>query len=153
MERAGSLVGAGVDHSNTENGDFWTDMTKSVVRAYLLASARADLPISRVIRWAGAPTDPEPVTLLQQHGQHEWARELSEQAKADPKQRGSVWAGVVRGRSTASRTQSCGQRSTVCHRRGSNRPRSWREGTRSESSAQRRFRKHSLRWWQRSSRT
>ena len=96
MERSGSLVGAGVDHSNTENGDFWTDMTKSVVRAYLLASARADLPISRVIRWAGAPTDPEPVTLLQQHGQHEWARELSEQAKADPKQRGSVWAGVVR---------------------------------------------------------
>ena len=96
MERASSLVGAGVDHTNTENGDFWSDMTKSVVRAYLLASARADLPISRVIRWAGAPTDPEPVTLLQQHGQHEWARELAEQAKADPKQRGSVWAGVVR---------------------------------------------------------
>ena len=96
MERASSLVGAGVDHTNTENGDFWSDMTKSVVRAYLLASARADLSISRVIRWAGAPTDPEPVTLLQQHGQHEWARELAEQAKADPKQRGSVWAGVVR---------------------------------------------------------
>jgi len=96
IERATSLVGAAVDHTKTENGSFWTEMTKAVVRAYLLSAARADLPISRVIRWSSRPTDPEPVELLRAHGQTEWARELEESASADPRQRGGVWAGVVR---------------------------------------------------------
>jgi type IV secretion system protein VirD4 len=90
---SGSRAGVGV-----ENGDFWSGMTQAVIRCYLHAAALDERPISEVLRWAGAPGDPEPVRILRRSSgaADGWAEELAEQVGADPRQRGSVWAGVRR---------------------------------------------------------
>jgi type IV secretory pathway TraG/TraD family ATPase VirD4 len=90
---AGSKVGVGV-----ENGDFWSAMTQAVLRCYLHAAALDGRDIRQVLRWSGAPSDSEPVRILRNMpgAADGWAEELEEQASADPRQRGSVWAGVRR---------------------------------------------------------
>ena len=90
---SGSRAGVGV-----ENGDFWSGMTQAVIRCYLHAAALDERPISEVLRWAGAPSDPEPVRILRRASEAAdgWAEELAEQVGADARQRGSVWAGVRR---------------------------------------------------------
>ena len=78
---SGSRAGVGV-----ENGDFWSGMTQAVIRCYLHAAALDDRPISEVLRWAGAPSDPEPVRILRRASEAAdgWAEELAEQVGADP---------------------------------------------------------------------
>jgi type IV secretory pathway TraG/TraD family ATPase VirD4 len=89
----GARAGVGV-----ENGDFWSSMTQAVVRCYLHAAALDNRPIRHVLRWTANPADSEPVRILQAAaGAAEgWGEELEEQTLADPRQRGSVWAGVRR---------------------------------------------------------
>lgn len=89
----GARVGVGV-----ENGDFWSGMTQAVVRCYLHAAALDCRPIRHVLRWTANPADVEPVRILRSAtaAAEGWGEELEEQILADPRQRGSVWAGVRR---------------------------------------------------------
>ncbi|GAC1322518.1 MAG: hypothetical protein NVSMB13_01030 [Mycobacteriales bacterium] len=80
------------------DGDFWTQMTSAVLRAYLHAAALTGRPISDVLLWASRPADPTPMRILRTESAAAggWAEELAAQAGADPRQRDSVWAGVRR---------------------------------------------------------
>ena len=96
--RARALTAGARTNVGLENGDFWTGMTQAVVRCYLHAAALDARPIRHVLRWAANPADPEPIRILRtsKTAAEGWAEELDEQAAADQRQRGSVWAGVRR---------------------------------------------------------
>lgn len=91
-------AGAKLAHGGVSHGDFWAAMTQAVLRCYLHAADLDGRTIRDVLRWAANPTDPEPVRILHRRtgAADGWADELDEQAAADPRQRGSVWAGVRR---------------------------------------------------------
>ncbi|MGN6331822.1 MAG: type IV secretory system conjugative DNA transfer family protein [Motilibacteraceae bacterium] len=90
---AGARVGVGV-----ENGDFWSGMSQAVLRCYLHAAALDGRDARTLLAWASNPNDREPVRILRlaTDAADGWADELEEQTEADPRQRGSVWAGVRR---------------------------------------------------------
>lgn len=98
ISRARSLTLAAGQQRGVDGGEFWAGMTQAVVRCYLHAAALDHRTARDILRWTTNPTDPDPLRILRtaSGAADGWDEELAEQTSADPRQRGSVWAGVRR---------------------------------------------------------
>lgn len=77
--RAGALLAAGADLSDTTNGEFFRDSARAVLATLLHAAALGGATMADVVRWAADPGDPEPAQLLSRHseGRVDWAERLA----------------------------------------------------------------------------
>jgi len=62
--RAAALVAATGDDSDTQNGTFFRDSARDLLKAYLHAAALEGLDIRAVLDWSRRPEDPAPAEVL-----------------------------------------------------------------------------------------
>ncbi len=62
--RAAALVAATGDDSDTQNGTFFRDSARDLLKAYLHAAALEGLDIRAVLDWSRRPEDPAPADVL-----------------------------------------------------------------------------------------
>jgi len=62
--RASALVAAGGDDADVQNGAFFRDSARDLLKAYLHAAALEGLDIRAVLEWSRRPDDPTPAEVL-----------------------------------------------------------------------------------------
>jgi type IV secretory pathway TraG/TraD family ATPase VirD4 len=62
--RAGALVAATSDDGDAQNGAFFRDSARDLLKAYLHAAALEDLDLRAVLGWSRRPEDPTPAEVL-----------------------------------------------------------------------------------------
>lgn len=62
--RAAALVAAGGDDGDVQNGAFFRDSARDLLKAYLHAAALEGLDVRAVLEWSRRPEDPSPANVL-----------------------------------------------------------------------------------------
>lgn len=96
--RAWALVRGSGGAAGTERADFWAGKAQEILRCYLFAAALERLDMTRVMRWANDPDDPEPVAILDRYSQYVpqgWLPTLQTHLRASPNTRTGYFATVT----------------------------------------------------------
>ncbi|MFC7844400.1 type IV secretory system conjugative DNA transfer family protein [Streptomyces sp. NPDC057382] len=99
IRRAGYILAASTSGDDMENASFWEGHSFTVLSSYLMAAALADGDLMTVRRWVTAPTEREPLEILQAHYERVpagWAQLLAQMLEAPERTRDSVYLTLVR---------------------------------------------------------
>ena len=96
--RARALVRGGGGAASGQHAEFWAAKAAEIVRCYLLAAAIGEVTMAAVMDWALNPTDPTPVSLLEDHPHlvpQGWVGTLQRNLAAAPNERSGYFSAVV----------------------------------------------------------